>query len=304
MPAGGRTAPVTPCDADGAFDEAAMRASIRRPLEAGAAGLCAPGGTGAPLPLSLAGPCRTVDTVAAEAGGRVPATVGCLPGAQADIIAVARHAARAGAGCIMLAPPFFVSVRPFDIERRAAAAAEACGLPVILCRPPSSTGRRPSGASRRRRATYGAPEGFAFMQGLEELLLPSLATGAAGGLVSPGARLPRSLRALFDHAQAGGLEPARRLQRSLPPLCRWLYSEPDPGPLEYALQPAGRPAGPCRPPGAARTAATPAAGGGGMMRPGGVAAIIPHGAPPAPCTLPPAGAAGGRAAPRSRCRPR
>ena len=86
------------------------------------------------------------------------------------------------------------------------------------------------------------------MQGLDELLLPSLATGAAGGIVSLGALLPRSLRALFDHAQAGGLEPARRLQRSLLPLCRRLYSEPNPGPLKYALQLAGRPAGPCRPP--------------------------------------------------------
>ena len=270
MLAGLNTALVTPFDAELAFDEAAMRRSVRRQIEAGAAGLCALGGTGEPLSLTLAEYFRVVDTVVEEAAGRVPVTVGCLLGAQADILAVARHAERAGADFIMLVPPFFFSARPFDIERHFAAVAEACGLPIVLFHTPGRSGVRLSAdellalihavpairgikeasgdMALAGEVMNGAPEGFAFMQGLDELLLASLAMGAAGGIVSLGELLPRSLGALIDHAGAGELGPARRIQLGLLPLCRRIYAEPNPGPLKYALKLAGRPAGPCRPP--------------------------------------------------------
>ncbi len=270
MLAGIATALVTPFDADSTFDEAAMRRSVRRQLEAGAAGLCALGGTGEPLSLTLDEHFRVVDTVIEEAGGRAPVTIGCLLGAQADIIAVARHAKAAGADYVMLAPPHFFSVRPFDIERHAAAVADACDLPIVFFHTPGRSGVR-LGADELLALIHanpsirgikeasgdmllagevmnGAPDGFAFMQGLDELILPSLAMGAAGAVVSLGELLPRSLRALFEHARQGRLEQARRIQLDLLPLCRWIYSEPNPGPLKYALELAGCPAGPCRPP--------------------------------------------------------
>lgn len=270
MLAGIHTALVTPFDADLAFDEAAMRRSVRHQVEAGAAGLCPLGGTGEPLSLSLAEHFRIVDTVVEEAAGRVPVTVGCLLGGQADIIAVARHAQTAGAAGVMLVTPYFYSVRPFDIESHFAAIADACDLPVILFHTPGRSGVRLSadellalihGIPSIRgikdasadmvlagEVISGAPEGFSFMQGLDELLLPSLATGAAGAIVSLGELFPRSLRALFEHAGAGQFEQARRIQSDLLPLCRWIYSEPNPGPLKFALELAARPAGPCRPP--------------------------------------------------------
>ena len=93
-----------------------------------------------------------------------------------------------------------------------------------------------------------APDGFCFMQGLDELLLASLALGAAGGIVSLGELLPRSLRRLYDRTAAGDLHVARQIQLDLLRLCRAIYCEPNPGPLKYALGLAGRPAGPCRAP--------------------------------------------------------
>lgn len=270
MLAGINTALVTPFDADLAFDEAAMRRSVRHQIEAGAAGLCPLGGTGEPLSLSLDEHFRVVDTVIEEAAGRVPVTVGCLLGAQADIVAVARHAQAAGADFVMLVPPYFFSVGAFDIERHFGAVADACELPLVLFHTPGRSGVRlkadellalihgnPSIRGIKEASgdlvlagevMNGAPEGFAFMQGLDELLLPSLAMGAAGGIVSLADLIPRSLWALFERAKAGELERARRIQLDLLPLCRWLYSEPNPGPLKYALELAGRPAGPCRPP--------------------------------------------------------
>ena len=268
--AGVNTAVVTPFDPDFTFDEAAMRRSVRHQIGAGTAGLCVLGGTGEPLSLSVDEHRRVVDTVLEETAGRVPVTVGCLLGGQADILAVARHAEAAGADFIMLVPPYFYAVRPFDTERHFAAVAEACDLPIILFHTPGRSGVRLNAdellalicgnpAIRGIKEASGdmvlagelmngAPEGFSFMQGLDELLLPSLAMGAAGGIVSLGELLPRSLRALFEHAGSSEIEQARRIQRDILPLCRWIYAEPNPGPLKYALALAGRPAGPGRPP--------------------------------------------------------
>ncbi len=270
MLAGINTALVTPFDADLEFDRDAMLRSVRHQLACGTTGLCALGGTGEPLSLSLEEHRRVIDTVVEETAGRVPVTVGCLLGGAADVLAAARHAEAAGADAIMLVPPYFYSARPFDIERHLQAVAEACSLPVILFHTPGRSGVRLAAdeivsmihanpAIRGIKDASGdmvlaaevmrdAPDGFCFMQGLDELLLASLALGAAGGIVSLGELLPRSLRRLYDRTAAGDLHVARQIQLDLLRLCRVIYCEPNPGPLKYALDLAGRPAGPCRAP--------------------------------------------------------
>ena len=270
MLAGSNTALVTPFDADLEFDQGAMRRSVRHQLAAGTAGLCVLGGTGEPLSLSLAEHRRVIDTVVEEAAGRVPVTVGCLLGGAADVLAAARHAEASGADAVMLVPPYFYSTRPFDIERHFQAVADTCGLPIILFHTPGRSGVRLAAdeiismihANPAIRGIKdasgdmvlagevmrGAPDGFRFMQGLDELLLAALALGAAGGIVSLGELLPRSLRRLHDRTAAGDLREARRIQLDLLPLCRAIYCEPNPGPLKYALGLAGRPAGACRTP--------------------------------------------------------
>jgi len=268
--AGINTALVTPFDTDLEFDPDAMRRSVRHQIACGTAGLCALGGTGEPLSLSLEEHRRVIDTVVEETAGRVPVTVGCLLGGAADVTAAARHAQTAGADAVMLVPPYFYSARPLDIERHFQAVAETCSLPVILFHTPGRSGVRlapdellsmihANPAIRGIKDASGdmvlaaevmrdAPDGFCFMQGLDELLLASLALGAAGGIVSLGELLPRSLRRLYDRATAGDLQGARQIQFDLLELCRVIYCEPNPGPLKYALDRAGRPAGPCRPP--------------------------------------------------------
>ena len=270
MLTGIHTALVTPFTADLDFDAPSMRQQVRHRLEAGCAGVCVLGGTGEPLSMSLDEHCRVIDSVVAETAGRAPVTVGCLLGGQADVVAVARHAETAGADWIMLVPPYFYSVQPHDIERAISAIAEICDLPILLFHTPGRSGVRLDAdqllglihripAIRAIKDASGdvtlagmvmndAPDGFAFMQGLDELLLPTLVMGAAGGIVSIGELLPRTLNALFEQAQSSSIGSARSLQRQLLPLCTWLYAEPNPGPLKFALELAGRSAGPCRAP--------------------------------------------------------
>ena len=265
------TSLVTPFTPDRlAVDEATLRRSVRYQIAAGAGGVCALGGTGEPLSMTTDEHRTVVDAVVSEVAGRVPITIGCLLGGQADIIAVARYARAAGADHIMVVPPYFFSVRPFDIRRHLETIAEACDLPIVFFHSPGRTGVRLSADELLElfhtvpsikgvkdasgdvvlagEVIRGAPEGFSFLQGLDELLLPTLALGATGAIVSLGELLPSALGTLCRSAARGDLETARRVQLAVLPLCRWIYSEPNPGPLKFALELAGRPAGPCRSP--------------------------------------------------------
>ena len=264
------TSLVTPFAPDLALDEAAFRKSVRYQIAAGVGGVCALGGTGEPLSMTTDEHRTVVDTVVSEVAGRVPITIGCLLGGQADILAVARHARAAGADHVMVVPPYFFSVRPYDVRRHLETIAEACDLPIVFFHSPGRTGVRltadellelfhavPSVRAVKDASgdvvlagevIRGAPEGFSFLQGLDELLLPSLALGATGGIVSLGELLPSALGSLYRWAVQGNLDEARRVQLGILPLCRWIYAEPNPGPLKFALELAGRPAGGCRHP--------------------------------------------------------
>ena len=137
------TSLVTPFTPDRlAVDEATLRRSVRYQIAAGAGGVCALGGTGEPLSMTTDEHRTVVDAVVSEVAGRVPITIGCLLGGQADIIAVARYARAAGADHIMVVPPYFFSVRPFDIRRHLETIAEACDLPIVFFHSPGRTGVR------------------------------------------------------------------------------------------------------------------------------------------------------------------
>jgi len=264
------TSLVTPFTSDLAVDEAALRGSVRYQIAAGVSGVCALGGTGEPLSMTTDEHRQIIDIVVDETAGRFPVTIGCLLGGEAEILALARHARVAGADRIMIVPPYFYSVRPYDVRRHLETIAEVCDLPIIFFHSPGRTGVRltadellelfhavPSVKGVKDASgdmvlageiIQGAPAGFSFLQGLDELLLPSFAVGATGAVVSLGELLPAALASLHRWAIEGDLVEARRVQLDILPLCRWVYSEPNPGPLKFALALAGRPAGPCRRP--------------------------------------------------------
>jgi 4-hydroxy-tetrahydrodipicolinate synthase len=104
-----------------------------------------------------------------------------------------------------------------------------------------------------------APRGFRVLQGFDEYLLPTLALGGHGAVLSLGCLIPNLLRRLRDAFAANRLAEAQRIQLEILPLCRAIYGEPNPGPLKFALTVARRSAGPTRPPIYAPSADTEAA---------------------------------------------
>jgi 4-hydroxy-tetrahydrodipicolinate synthase len=272
------TAMVTSFQADGTLDLDGMRDSARFQIDNGAAGLCPLGGTGEPLALTVTEHKQVIDSVTSEAAGRVPVVVGTLLGRQGDIIECGRHARAAGADAIMVIPPYFVVAKPAHIRRHFEAIAEKVDLPMVLFHGPSRSGVRletdfilelveaiPQFVAIKETSgdltlsaelLRSARKDFRVLQGFDELVLPTFAIGGHGAVLSLGCLLPNLFRRLHDSYAAGDLAAAQKLQLEILPLCRVIYSEPNPGPLKLALQMAGRPAGATRPPIYAVSAAT------------------------------------------------
>ncbi len=264
------TALVTSFKSDAALDLKAMRESVRFQIENGAAGLCPLGGTGEPLSMTVDEHKRVIDAVLDETAGRVPVVVGSLLGNQDDIVECGRHARVAGADAIMVIPPYFIVAKPSHIRRHFETIAEKVDMPMVLFHGPSRSGVRLDadtileliGAVPRFVAikeTSGdltisaevlrsAPPGFRVLQGFDELLLPTLALGGHGAVLSLGCLLPNLFRRLHEAFVAGDRKVAQRIQLDILPLCRAIYGEPNPGPLKLALKMAGRSAGPTRQP--------------------------------------------------------
>jgi 4-hydroxy-tetrahydrodipicolinate synthase len=259
------TALVTPFNADGGLDLPALRASVRHQLDSGAGGLCPLGGTGEPLAMTVDEHKHVIDAVVEEAAGRVPVIVGTLLGSQADIVACGRHARAAGADAIMVIPPYFIVAKPAHIRQHFADIAEQVDLPMVLFHGPSRSGVRLDADTILQlldavprfvaiKETSGdltisaellraGPRGFRVLQGFDEFVLPSLALGAHGAVLSLGCLVPNLLRKLAAHWAAHRMDEARRIQLDLLPLCRLIYGEPNPGPLKHALRAVGLPGG-------------------------------------------------------------
>ena len=264
------TALVTAFDEDGGLDAEALAESVRFQIAAGVQGVCALGGTGEPLALTSDEARRAIDTVIGAADGRIAVVVGCLAASQADIIAAGRHAKAAGADAVMVLPPYFVVATPRHIAGHLGEVAAAVDLPLVLFNSPSRAGiglevdfvlelidflpnlvaiKDASGDMvAATELARRAPDGFSVLQGLDELILPTLAVGGRGAMVSGSCLTPRLHVALAAAFRAGDLARARALQQALMPLCQALYREPNPAPLKRALAMAGRGAGPTRPP--------------------------------------------------------
>ena len=264
------TAMVTSFSHDGSIDTAAMRKSTRFQIDNGAAGLCPLGGTGEPLSMTVDEHKRVIDAVTSEAAGRVPVIIGTLLGSQDDIIEVGRQARAAGADAIMVIPPYFIVAKAAHIRRHFETIAERVEMPMVLFHGPSRSGVRLDTDTLLEmiaaiphfvaiKETSGdltiaaellrsARPGFRVLQGFDELVLPTFALGGHGAVLSLGCLIPALFRRLHDAFVNGDLKTAQRIQLEILPLCRTIYSEPNPGPLKLALEMAGRTAGPTRRP--------------------------------------------------------
>jgi 5-dehydro-4-deoxyglucarate dehydratase len=123
--------PVTPFDASGAVNGAALAEHVRRGIDAGPGGVFVACGTGEFHALAVGEYAEVVSTAVDVVAGRVPVFAG-IGGSVAQARQFARAAADAGADGLLLLPPYLVSMPPEGLVAYVRAIAGETPLDVIV----------------------------------------------------------------------------------------------------------------------------------------------------------------------------
>jgi dihydrodipicolinate synthase/N-acetylneuraminate lyase len=234
MVSGMLVALVTPLDAAGEVDVAALDRIVDRALAAGVSGVCPVGSTGEGPRLGPARRLAVVEAVVRRVGGAVPVipapAVQTLEEGVAELEAFAEH----GATGALVAPPAYYPLADGDVRRFYEQLADRSPLPLLLYNMPALTKiaiapavvgvlaqhRRIAGIKDSSRdleyltaVRYAAGDGFAVLTGSDSMLLASMIVGADGAIAASANLVPEWGCSLYRHIAAGELEAARALQR-------------------------------------------------------------------------------------------
>jgi 4-hydroxy-tetrahydrodipicolinate synthase len=254
----------------GALDEESIVKTVDVLASRGVHGVCICGGTGEALSLSDEEHEAAVNAAVRGAAGRCKVVAGALYIDPARIALAGRAAARAGADAVMIIAPYFVRPSPDDIYEHVARLSDLVDLPLILFNSPSRAGldmdvrlliriatqlpkvvgfKEASGdLAKFARVVRDSPPQFGMLQGLDDLVLPSLVLGGSGALITLGAVIPRVFVRLVEAVQRNDLEAARGLQLAALPVIDAVYQTPNPSGTKRLLELLGLPGGPVRPP--------------------------------------------------------
>ncbi|SME97450.1 4-hydroxy-tetrahydrodipicolinate synthase [Tistlia consotensis] len=257
------TALVTPFQADGSLDRAALTALVERQIAAGAAGVVPIGGTGEYPALSRAERAEVVRLCVEAAGGR-PVIPGVLSTGFADAVEAGRDFAAAGAAAVMTVTPYYAAGPQEGMRRYFKEYRDAVGLPVLLYEIPRRTTVAMKAETIQAMAedgsiigmkysSYDLPEfirvirlagsKMAVLSGEEPLFATHMALGARGGVLATANVYPERWIEVLELAGKGGLRDALARQADLDELATAVFAEVNPGPLKRYMAMAGMPVG-------------------------------------------------------------
>jgi dihydrodipicolinate synthase/N-acetylneuraminate lyase len=233
---GAFAAALTPLrDGGAALDEAAFAPYVDFLVAGGIDGVLALGTTGEGLLLSVAERRRAAELFLAAADGRLAVAVHCGAQTTADTVALAAHAAEAGAAAVaVIAPPFF-TLDEHALEAHFGAAAAACvptpfyvyefaarsgyAVPVPVVErlrdaAPNLRGLKVSDKPWEAVEPY-LLDGLDVFVGAEALVARGLAAGAAGAVSALAAAYPEVVAALVREPTAERSAEVERLRAAL-----------------------------------------------------------------------------------------
>jgi 4-hydroxy-tetrahydrodipicolinate synthase len=130
----------TPFAPDGSLDIASLRTLADFVVDTGVDGMTILGVMGEAARLSDRERSTVIETIIAQADGRIPVCVGVSHAATDRAVAYAREAAAAGAHSVMLAPPGLSRPNDAAVRRHYFAVAEAVDIPIVVQDHPASSG--------------------------------------------------------------------------------------------------------------------------------------------------------------------
>ncbi len=223
---------MTPCQADGSVNQAALRSLVRLLLTQSVGGLYVNGSTGEGIYMSVAERQTVLEVVLDEVGDAVPvvAHVGAM--AMADAGYLARHAQEVGAaGFASIIPPMYTDMEAVAAYYRQLAAtapklpffmylikASVPVLPLVtrLLDIPNLAGGKYTGPDMfefRRLLDAGAGrEAWSLSTGMDEMCLDGIWAGSCGNIGSTLNFMPGLYARMRELAHAGQHEAAMDLQ--------------------------------------------------------------------------------------------
>lgn len=250
------TALVTPFRRDGSLDEPALRALIKRQIEAGINFLVPCGTTGESPTLTHEEHLRVVAIAVELAKGKAPVLAGAGGYNTAEVIALARELAALGADGILSVTPYYNKPTQEGLYQHYRAIAEAVSLPIILYSVQGRTGvniepatvkrlagieniagiKEASGNVSQMAAILNAvPDDFIVLSGDDAITLPLIALGGRGVISVVSNEIPAEMSRLTRLALDGDYQGAREIHRRYHPLMEINFVESNPIPVKAAL---------------------------------------------------------------------
>lgn len=237
---------ATPLLSRETLDLPSLERLVEHLIAAGVSGLFVLGTTGEAPGLSLGMRAEIVERVCSFAGDRVPVLVSITDTSAAETLNAARHAAKAGASGLVLAPPYYFTLSQPELLGYLRRIAPELPLPVYLYNIPSLTkthfapetvaeaaelpniyGLKDSSGDMRyfgevARAMSSRPD-FALLCGPEELLAESMALGGHGGIAGGSNLAPELYVGLYEAALNHETERIHELQSIVMQISRRIY---------------------------------------------------------------------------------
>lgn len=250
------TALVTPFRRDGSLDETALRALVKRQIEAGIDFLVPCGTTGESPTLTHEEHLRVVQITVELAKGKVPVLAGAGGYNTAEVIALARELAGISADGILSVTPYYNKPTQEGLYQHFRAIAEAVPLPIILYSVQGRTGVNIEPATVKRLAAVenivgikeasgnvsqmaailnAVPDEFIVLSGDDALTLPLAALGGRGVISVVSNEIPTEMAQLTRFAAQGDFENARAIHRRFHPLMEVNFVESNPIPVKAAM---------------------------------------------------------------------
>lgn len=255
------TALATPFTADGAIDEAALRAFVDWQVREGVHFVVPCGSTGEAATMSLEEQKRVISITVETVAGRVPVVAGAGANDTARAIALTRMARELGATHALHVSPMYNKPPQRGIVAHFKAIGEATDLPVVVYNVPGRTGSNIEAKTTIELAGVknmhavkeasgnlgqisdiirGRPKGFVVLSGDDELTLPVMALGGEGIVSVVSNAIPGPMAKLCDLMAKGEFGAARDLHMTLLPFMRAAFIESNPLPIKASMAMLGK----------------------------------------------------------------
>ncbi|MDR0638018.1 MAG: 4-hydroxy-tetrahydrodipicolinate synthase [Spirochaetaceae bacterium] len=269
--AGTFTALITPLKDDGTVDYDGWRQLIEFQLEQGVAGLVPLGTTGETPTLDDDEEERLIRIAVGTVKGKVPLVVGTGSNSTRSTLFYTRRAQSLGADAVLITTPYYNKPNDSGLLKHFEAAA-AVDVPIVVYNIPGRTGRNIPATLMKELMQFpqiiGVKEAsgdinqigevidtaskirpdFQVISGDDGLTLPVMALGGTGVISVVSNLIPQKMAAFTGVLARGDYAEGRRLHFELLPLFRATFVETNPVPIKAAMNMAGLPAGPVRPP--------------------------------------------------------